>query len=86
MTHNLPKAHLMVVLIGERPGLGQSESMSAYMVYKPTVANTVESDRTVISNIHRQGTPPVEASAVIVDVVKNMLANKASGIKLSNKS
>lgn len=79
-------ADVVVLLIGERPGLGQSESMSAYMVYKPTVANTVESDRTVISNIHRQGTPPVEASAVIVDVVKNMLANKASGIKLSNKS
>ena len=78
-------ADVVVLLIGERPGLGQSESMSSYMVYKPTVANTVESDRTVISNIHRQGTPPVEASAVIVDVVKNMLANKASGIKLSNK-
>ena len=79
-------ADVVVLLIGERPGLGQSESMSSYMVYKPTVANTVESDRTVISNIHRQGTPPVEASAVIVDVVKNMLAHKASGIKLSNKS
>lgn len=78
-------ADVVVLLIGERPGLGQSESMSSYMVYKPTVANTVESDRTVISNIHRQGTPPVEASAVIVDVVKKMLANKASGIKLSNK-
>ena len=78
-------ADVVVLLIGERPGLGQSESMSSYMVYKPTIANTVESDRTVISNIHRQGTPPVEASAVIVDVVKNMLANKASGIKLSNK-
>lgn len=79
-------AEVVVLLIGERPGLGQSESMSSYMVYKPTVVNTVESDRTVISNIHRQGTPPVEASAVIVDIVKKMLANKASGIKLSNKS
>lgn len=79
-------AEVVILLIGERPGLGQSESMSSYMVYKPTVANTVESDRTVISNIHRQGTPPVEASAVIVDIVKKMLASKASGIKLSNKS
>lgn len=79
-------AEVVVLLIGERPGLGQSESMSSYMVYKPTITNTVESDRTVISNIHRQGTPPVEASAVIVDIVKKMLANKASGIKLSSKS
>lgn len=79
-------ADVIVLLIGERPGLGQSESMSSYMIYKPSVATTVESDRTVISNIHRQGTPPVEASAVIVDLVKKMLANKASGIKLSNNS
>ncbi|PKL88309.1 MAG: ethanolamine ammonia lyase small subunit [Ignavibacteriae bacterium HGW-Ignavibacteriae-2] len=79
-------ADVVVLLIGERPGLGQSESMSSYMVYRPSVANTVESDRTVISNIHKRGTPPVEASAVIVDVVKKMIANKASGIKLANNS
>jgi ethanolamine ammonia-lyase small subunit len=82
----LLNADVVVLLIGERPGLGQSESMSSYMIYKPTVAGTVESDRTVISNIHRQGTPPVEASAVIVDIVKNMLQKKASGINLSNKN
>ncbi|MFC1850043.1 ethanolamine ammonia-lyase subunit EutC [candidate division CSSED10-310 bacterium] len=76
-------AEVIVLLIGERPGLGQSESMSAYMIYKPTVAHTVESDRTVISNIHHGGTPPVEASAVIVDIVKKMLEKKTSGIHLN---
>lgn len=76
-------ADVVVLLIGERPGLGQSESMSAYMIYKPT-ARTVESERTVISNIHRAGTPPVEASAVIVDMVKKMLEQKTSGIQLKN--
>ncbi|HOC25630.1 MAG TPA: ethanolamine ammonia-lyase light chain EutC, partial [bacterium] len=76
------QADVVVLLIGERPGLGQSESMSAYMVYRPAVATTVESDRTVISNIHKLGTPPVEASAVIVDTVKKMIAQKTSGINL----
>jgi ethanolamine ammonia-lyase small subunit len=74
-------AEVNVLLIGERPGLGQSESLSCYAIYKPTQA-TVESDRTVISNIHAGGTPPVEAAAVIVDLVKTMLAQKASGINL----
>ena len=74
-------AEVNILLIGERPGLGQSESLSCYAIYKPT-EETVESDRTVISNIHAGGTPPVEAAAVIVDLVKTMLAQKASGINL----
>ncbi len=75
-------ADVVVLLVGERPGLGQSESLSAYIVYKPTVEGTVESDRTCISNIHNGGTPPVEASAVIVDTVKRMIEQKTSGINL----
>lgn len=77
----LLQAEVVVLLVGERPGLGQSESLSCYAVYKPN-AETVEADRTCISNIHQGGTPPVEAAAVIVDLVKTMLAKKASGIGL----
>jgi ethanolamine ammonia-lyase small subunit len=76
-------AKVVILLIGERPGLGQSESMSCYMIYSPSVATTVESDRSCISNIHRAGTPPVEAAAVIVDLAKQMLEKKASGINLN---
>ncbi len=75
------QAEANLLLIGERPGLGQSESLSCYCVYKPT-PETVESDRMVISNIHSGGTPPVEAAAVIVDLTKKMLEQKASGLKL----
>jgi ethanolamine ammonia-lyase small subunit len=76
-------AKVVILLIGERPGLGQSESLSCYMVYSPVVAKTVESDRNCISNIHRAGTPPVEAAAVIVDMAKKMLDKKLSGIALN---
>ncbi len=78
-------AEVVLLLVGERPGLGQSESLSCYAVYKPTVEKTVEADRTCVSNIHRLGTPPVEAAAVIVDLAKNMLKYQASGIDLNNK-
>ncbi|WP_022941761.1 ethanolamine ammonia-lyase subunit EutC [Psychromonas hadalis] len=77
----LLNAEVNLLLIGERPGLGQSESLSCYAIYKPS-KDTVESDRTVLSNIHAGGTPPVEAAAVIVDLAKKMLAKKASGINL----
>ena len=75
-------AEVVILFVGERPGLGQSESLSCYMVYRPTEA-TVEADRTCVSNIHRGGTPPVEAAAVIVDFAKKMIEKKASGIALN---
>lgn len=70
-----------VVLIGERPGLATAESMSCYLAYHATVGMP-EARRTVVSNIHRGGTPAVEAGAHIADVVKKMLEQKTSGIEL----
>ena len=78
----LTGAEVMVDLIGERPALACSDSMSAYMAYKPTVGMS-ESNRTVISNISKTGTPPAEAGAHIVDLVKLMLERKTSGTDLS---
>lgn len=69
-------------LIGERPGLGTANSMSAYLIYKPT-KDTVESDRTLISNIYAGGTPPVEAGAQLVDLIQDILKYKATGVKLN---
>lgn len=70
-----------VLLIGERPGLATGESMSCYMAYKASTAMP-EANRTVISNIHKGGTPAVEAGAHIAEVVKKMLDQKASGLEL----
>ena len=75
----------MINFIGERPGLGTASSMSAYLIYKPT-KDTVEADRTLISNIYSGGTPPVEAGAQLVELVRNILHYKASGVKLNELS
>ncbi|MFC5402909.1 ethanolamine ammonia-lyase subunit EutC [Cohnella soli] len=77
----LLRPEVLVLLIGERPGLVSSKSMSAYICYRPR-KGTVESDRTVISNIHAGGTPPVEAGAYIGTLVHKMIEQKASGIRL----
>lgn len=70
-----------IVLIGERPGLGGGESLSIYMAYHPTVGMG-ESRRTVISNIHPNGTPAVEAGAQAADLVVKMLEQRCSGVEL----
>lgn len=72
-------AELVAVLIGERPGLLTAESMSAYIAYRATV-NMPEARRTVVSNIHKGGTPAVEAGGYISDLIKKMLDQKASGL------
>ena len=74
-------ADVVCVLLGERPDLVTAESMSAYIAYKPTVG-MAESRRTVLANIHRGGTPAVEAGAHIVDLIQLMLQKKASGTDL----
>jgi ethanolamine ammonia-lyase small subunit len=74
-------AELVAVLIGERPGLLTAESMSAYIAYRATT-NMPEARRTVVSNIHKGGTPAVEAGGYISDLIKKMLDQKASGLDL----
>ncbi|HBP66214.1 MAG TPA: ethanolamine ammonia-lyase [Desulfosporosinus sp.] len=75
------KPEVAVILIGERPGLGTAESMSAYIGYNPRLG-MVESERTVISNIHKGGTPAAEAGAHLSSLIKKILEVKASGMKL----
>ena len=72
---------VVCVLVGERPGLVTDKSMSAYITYQPHTGVS-ESARTVVSNIHAQGTPAVEAGAHIADLIETILRRKASGVAL----
>ena len=72
---------LVCMLVGERPGLVTDKSMSAYITYQPRTGVS-ESSRTVVSNIHAQGTPPVEAGAHIAQLIDTILKKKVSGVGL----
>ncbi len=72
---------LVCVLVGERPGLVTDKSMSIYITYKPHTGVS-ESSRTVISNIHAQGTPAVEAGAYAAELIETILRRKVSGVGL----
>lgn len=72
-------AKVTCVLIGERPGLLTSESMSAYIAYNAR-PDMLESEYTVVSNISRVGIPPVEAAAHIAELLQDILEKKCSGV------
>lgn len=75
---------VIIMLIGERPGLISAESLSAYLCYKPRIG-TIEADRMVVSNIHKGGIPPVEAGAYLGTLIQKILNYKASGVSLVKK-
>ena len=72
---------LVCMLVGERPGLVTDKSMSAYITYRPRTGVS-ESARTVVSNIHAQGTPAVEAGAHIAGLIETILKKQVSGVGL----
>ena len=74
-------AELTCVLLGERPGLAASDSMSAYITYGAYVG-IPESKRTVVSNIHQHGIQPVEAGAYLVELLERILNEQKSGVDL----
>ncbi len=78
---DLIKPDVLILLIGERPGLGRAESMSAYMAFRPSSGQT-DADREVICNIFDSGgTNPLEAGAYAIQMAQRMIKNQASGVK-----
>lgn len=75
-------AKVVLLLIGERPGLGIADAMSAYMGFDPQPGKS-DADRDLICMITTHGgTNPLEAGAYIVEFIKRMIKYGASGIKL----
>jgi ethanolamine ammonia-lyase small subunit len=70
---------VVVLLIGERPGLATAESLSAYLAYRPRPGHT-DAQRNLISNIHARGVSPEEAASRILALAEKMVQLKTSGI------
>lgn len=70
---------VVVLLIGERPGLATAESLSAYMAYRPRSGHS-DARRNLISNIHTRGVPLDEAAWRIAALADAMRQAQNSGV------
>ncbi|QEH37822.1 Ethanolamine ammonia-lyase light chain [Aquisphaera giovannonii] len=70
---------VVVLLIGERPGLATAESLSAYMAFRPRPDHD-DSRRNLISNIHARGVPIPEAARRIAALAQQMMTLSTSGV------
>jgi ethanolamine ammonia-lyase small subunit len=73
---------VVCMIVGERPGLVTAESLSAYVIYRPTL-KSIEPDRTVISNIHRGGIPIAAAARKMAELIDDTIKFRASGATLA---
>jgi ethanolamine ammonia-lyase small subunit len=72
---------VVVLLIGERPGLATAESLSAYMAYRPKASDT-DANRNLISNIHGRGVSVERAVHRILSLAAEMMKTEMSGYQL----
>jgi ethanolamine ammonia-lyase small subunit len=70
---------MVVLLIGERPGLATAESLSAYLAYRPRSGHT-DAQRNLISNIHARGVGIEEAALRIMALAELMRRSQTSGV------
>ena len=80
----LLKSEIVVILIGERPGLTSPNSMGAYITYHPKVGMTDES-RNCVSNIRPEGMNFHMATDKILYVLTEMKTKKLSGVNLKDE-
>jgi ethanolamine ammonia-lyase small subunit len=79
----LLRASLVVVLIGERPGLTAHDSLGAYVTFAPEIGRT-DAERNCLSNIRPEGMPYSEASDRILYLCVEARRRGQTGVMLKD--
>jgi ethanolamine ammonia-lyase small subunit len=78
-------ARLVLVLIGERPGLTSPDSLGAYVTLGPAIGRS-DADRNCVSNIRPEGSPLPEAARRIGWLIDQAMVRGISGVTLKDDS
>jgi len=74
---------LVLVLIGERPGLSSPDSLGAYLTWRPR-PGTVDAARNCVSNIHAAGLAPDAAARRLAWLLTEARARRLTGVGLKD--
>ena len=77
------QASVLIMLIGERPGLSSPHSLGAYLTYAPQAGLTDER-RNCVSNIRPEGLSYEEAAVKILYLVGEMMRLRISGVEVKD--
>lgn len=78
-------ADLVIVLIGERPGLSSPDSLGIYLTFKPK-RGRADSERNCISNIRPEGMPYNRAVDTCLYLVNGAFQKRLTGVQLKDES
>jgi ethanolamine ammonia-lyase small subunit len=78
-------AKLVVLMVGERPGLSSPDSMGLYATWMPRVGLS-DADRNCISNIRPGGLGYEEAARKLHYLLREMRAREMSGVLLKDET
>lgn len=77
-------ARLVVILIGERPGLSSPDSMGLYLTWMPRMGLT-DAHRNCISNVRPEGLPCDQAARKLLQLLRESRRLRLSGVALKDE-